>query len=288
MVEYKTPSRTVFVILNTIALVLLCAIFVLPYLIVLSTSVSDEKLIMAQGYAIFPRGFTFYAYKFMFSKNLPILNSLGNSVLMVLASVVLTTLTCTLYAYALQHRKLKGRKFFNLYLVFTMLFSGGLIPTYLVVMFFFEDSLWSCIIPGMMAAYYTFLLRNYFVTVPQSISEAAELDGAGDFRVLFSIYLPLSSPVIATVALFVAVSQWNSYVGPMLYIDSVSQYPIQLTLQKLLNDIDSMINIGSTAIVPTESLKMAAVVVATLPIILVYPFLQKYFINGMIIGGVKE
>ena len=169
-----------------------------------------------------------------------------------------------------------------------MLFSGGLVPSYLVVTYFFDDSLWSLIIPGMMAAYYTFLLRNYFLTIPVSLAEAADMDGATDFQVLFMIYIPLSIPVIVTVAMFVVVSQWNSYIGPMLYIDSMEKFPLQLTLQKLLDNVENMVSVGNTDIIPTESLKMAAIVTSTVPILCIYPLMQRFFINGMILGGVKE
>ena len=169
-----------------------------------------------------------------------------------------------------------------------MLFSGGLIPTYLVVTRFFEDSLWSLIIPSMMAAYYVFLLRNYFLSLPVSLAEAAELDGAGHFTVLFRIYMPLSVPVIVTVAMYMVVLQWNNYVGPMLYIESVDKYPLQLTLQKLLDNVENMVSAGNNEIIPTESLKMAAIVISTVPVLCVYPLVQRFFINGMMIGGVKE
>ena len=288
MVSTRSRGQKVFNVCNIIALILLSAIFILPYIIVISSSLTDEMTLIVNGYSVLPKNVTLYAYQFMFSKNLPILGSLWNSVKLVLISTVLCTTTCMLYAYALQHRSLKFRKFFNLYVVITMLFGGGLVPYYLVVSYFFEDSIWALIIPGLMAAWYTFLIRNYFVTIPVSLCEAAEIDGARHFRILFSVYVPLSTPVIATIALFVAVSQWNSYSGPMLFIDSSEKYPIQLTLQKLLDNVENMVSVGNTDMVPTESVKMAAIVVATLPIICVYPFLQRFFINGMILGGVKE
>lgn len=284
----RSNGQKVFNVFNILFLLLGCCIFLAPYIIVLSASITDEITLIANGYSLLPKNITFYAYEFMFSKNLPILNSMLNTLKIVLGSLVLCTLTCTLYAYALQHPALKGRKFFNLYIVFTMLFSGGLVPSYLVVTYFFDDSLWSLVIPGMMAAYYTFLLRNYFVTIPISLAEAAEIDGARDFSVLFMVYIPLSVPVIVTVAMFVVVSQWNSYIGPMLYIDSIENFPLQLTLQKLLDNVENMVSVGNTDIIPTESLKMAAIVVSTVPIICIYPLMQRFFINGMILGGVKE
>lgn len=288
MLNQKTKAQKAFNIFNIAALTLGCIIFVVPYIIVISSSFSDEIALISNGYSLIPKKFSLYAYKFLFSKNLPIVQSIGNTLFVVIISTILTTLTCTLYGYALQHPALKLRKFFNLFIVFTMLFSGGLIPTYLVVTRFFEDSLWSLIIPSMMAAYYVFLLRNYFLSLPVSLAEAAELDGAGHFTVLFRIYMPLSVPVIVTVAMYMVVLQWNNYVGPMLYIESVDKYPLQLTLQKLLDNVENMVSAGNNEIIPTESLKMAAIVISTVPVLCVYPFVQRFFINGMMIGGVKE
>jgi len=288
MIKTKSKSKKVFDTVNITLLILASVIFIYPYILVIMSSFTDELSLVAQGYSITPAKLSFYAYNYMFSRNLPILRSLWNSFILVIVSTVITTSTCLLYAYALQHRKLKFKKFFNIYVVITMLFSGGLVPYFLTVSYFFEDSLWALIIPSAMAAYYTFLIRNYFYTIPVSLAEAAEIDGARNFTILFMIYIPLSTPVIATIALFCAVSQWNSYVGPMLFIDSVDKYPIQLTLQKLLDNVENMISAGATGIVPTESVKMAAIVVATVPIIILYPFMQKFFINGMVLGGVKE
>lgn len=288
MLNQKTKAQKAFNIFNIAALTLGCIIFVVPYIIVISSSFSDEIALISNGYSLIPKKFSLYAYKFLFNKNLPIVQSIGNTLFVVIISTILTTLTCTLYGYALQHPALKLRKFFNLFIVFTMLFSGGLIPTYLVVTRFFEDSLWSLIIPSMMAAYYVFLLRNYFLSLPVSLAEAAELDGAGHFTVLFRIYMPLSVPVIVTVAMYMVVLQWNNYVGPMLYIESVDKYPLQLTLQKLLDNVENMVSAGNNEIIPTESLKMAAIVISTVPVLCVYPLVQRFFINGMMIGGVKE
>lgn len=281
-------SRKVFIIFNTCAIILLSVIFLYPYLLVFMSSFTAETFLLKDGYGILPGKFSLEAYKFIFSNNFPVLKSLLNSAIITFISIAVTTTTCLFYAYALSHRKLKGKTFFNVFVVITMLFGGGLVPYYLVVSELFYDSFAALIIPSAMAAWYTFLIRNYFITIPTSLAEAAEIDGAGHFRVAVIIYIPLSAPVLATVALFVAVAQWNNYVGPMLFIDTVDKYPIQLTLQKILENVENMVPSGGNLLVPTESVKMASVVVATLPIIIAYPFLQRFFINGMILGGVKE
>ena len=173
-------------------------------------------------------------------------------------------------------------------MIFTMLFSGGLIPYYLVVSAFFDDSLLAIIIPGAMAAYYTILIRNFFLSIPDSFEDAAKIDGAGNFRILLTIFVPLSTPVLATIVLFAAVSNWNNWVGPMLFITSPWKYPIQYLIQQLLVDVNGIYSNASSTIIPSQTLKYAAVVLGSMPIIILYPFLQRYFINGMIIGGLKE
>lgn len=283
-----SKARMTFVVINSTLLVLLSVVFLYPYLLVISASFTDEIMLISNGFSLIPEKLSVEAYRFIFEKDLPVLQSLWNSILVTVSATVLSTLVCMLYAFALQHKKTKGKKFFNVYLVITMLFSGGLVPYYLTVSYFFQDSLLAIIIPGAMAAWYTFLIRNYFYTIPVSLSEAAEMDGAREYRILFMIYMPLSKPVIATILLFCAVSNWNSYTGPMMFIESESKYTIQLTIQLLLDNIESIITPGVGEIIPTQSVKMASVILATLPIICIYPFLQKYFITGMILGGVKE
>lgn len=289
MVENKTIGRKVFNITDIVLMCLFSVIFIYPYLLVIGSSFTSETSLLVNGYQLIPNDFSAYAYEFIFSSKLPFLQAYWNTIWVTAVSVVLTTSVCFLYAYALQHPKLKGKKFFNLYLVVTLLFSGGLVPNYLIVTTFFKDSLWSIIIPGLIAAWYTFLIRNYMVTISRSLSEAAEMDGAGQFTILTRIYVPLSKPIIATICLFVAVSQWNSYTGPLLYLESENNYTLQLVVNKMSDLMANLSQNNTTGrIIPAESGQMAAVVVSTLPIICLYPFLQKYFITGITLGGVKE
>ena len=215
--------------------------------------------------------------------------SIWNSVKMTVIGTAITTFTCLITAYPVSKKYLVGRRGIMVYIIFTMLFGGGLIPSYLLVSSIFPDSMWAIIIPGALAPYYLILIRNYFMSIPDSLEEAATLDCASNMRIFLTISLPLSTPVIATIVLCCAVSIWINWFGPMLYITSKDKYPIQYMIQQLLNAVDSMLGgSSSTGIIPSESVKMAAVVTASLPIIIVYPFLQKYFINGMMMGSVKE
>lgn len=288
--NYKlTKGRIAFNIFNITFLSVLTLTFLIPYIYIISGSLTDEIALIKNGYKLFPSKLSFYAYKFIFDSDPYLLNSIKNSIILTLVGTLVTITVCILYAYPLSKAYLKGNKFFSLFMIFTMLFSGGLIPYYLVVTTFFTDSIWAIIIPGAMAPYYTILLRNFFYTIPSSLEEAAKIDGASNFKILIRIFLPLSLPVIATVVLFAAVSNWNNWVGPMLFLSSKEKYPIQYLIQQLLTNITSIYGgAGGGGILPTESVKFAAVILGSMPIIIIYPFLQKYFINGLIIGGVKE
>lgn len=283
-----TKSYQIFRVFNVLGLLILSFVFVLPFWIVVTGSFTDNLTLITNGYSLGISKFSLDGFKFVFSDRLPIIRGLWNSVKITVLSVVFTTFISLLYAYPLSKPNLKGRKFFNVYLIITMLFSGGLIPGYLTITTLFPDSIWSLIIPGGIAAWYVFLIRNYFNTIPSSLGEAATIDGAGEFIVFLKIYLPLSKPVIAVVALYVAVNAWNGYVAPMFYLESVEKFPVALMVKKLLDNVGNLVTNSDVSKVPTETVKMSSVVVSTLPIIIVYPFLQKYFINGMMIGGVKE
>ena len=283
-----TKSRIAFNIFNYTALVVLSLIFIVPYIYIISASFSDEIAFVKNGFTFLPVKWSLEAYHFLLTTDDQMLRSIGNSLILTIGGTLVTTFVSMLYAYPLSKKYLRGRKFFSLYMIFTMLFSGGLIPYYLTVSEFFDDSLLAIIIPGAMAGYYAILMRNYFMSLPSSLEEAAKIDGATDFQVLVKIYVPLSLPVIVTVALFAAVSNWNNFVGPMLFITSREKYPLQYLIQMLLDDVSGIYAAASDAIIPQQTLKYAAVILGSMPMILLYPFLQKFYINGMVMGGVKE
>lgn len=283
-----SKSRIVFNIINYTALVLLSLMFVVPYIYIISASFSDEITFVKEGFTLLPKKWSVEAYRFLLTTDSQMLRSIANSLILTIGGTLVTTIVSMLYAYPLSRKYLRGRKFFSLYMIFTMLFSGGLIPYFLTVSKFFDDSLLDIIIPGAMAPYYAILMRNYFLSIPDSLEEAAKLDGASDFQILFKIYVPLSKAVIVTVALFAAVSLWNNFVGPMLFITSPEKYPLQYLIQQLLDDVSGIYAGASDVIIPQQTLKYAAVILGSLPMILLYPLLQKFYINGMVMGGVKE
>jgi len=282
-----SKGRIAFNICNYIILALLTIVFVVPYMYVLSTSFSNEYVFYEVGFKLLPQKWSLDAYKFLLTYDNQMLTSVWNSVLVTVGGTFLTTLVSMLYAYPLSKKYLRGNKVFALIMIFTMLFSGGLIPYYFVVTSIFKtESLWMLIIPNCMAPYYAILIRNFFIGIPDSLEEACKIDGGNDFLILFSIYLPLSMPVIATVMLFAAVSKWNDYMSALLFITDKSKYPLQYFIQMILDSPEHIY--ASNASIPTQTLKYAAVVFGSLPMIILYPFLQKFYINGMVMGSVKE
>lgn len=285
----KSKSDKILNVVNITIISLLSLTFILPVMFILSTSVSTSNSFARYGYTLLPKVIDFYAYKYVLFSNSLFLKSVGNSIFVTITGVFLMVANCSLYAFALVQKDFVGKKFFSLYAVFTMLFAGGTIPYYLVVTGIgLENSLWAIILPGSISAWNILLMRNFFSSIPPSLTEAAQLDGASHLQVLIKVILPTSFPVIATVILFTSVGFWNNWFGPLLFIDKEhrSIAPIQSILREMLEDVASVVGINSD--LPTEAIKNATVVVATLPIVLVYPFLQKYFINGIMLGSVKE
>lgn len=281
-----SKGRITFNIINYTLLALLTLVFVIPYMFVLSTSLSNEYAFIKHGFTLLPVVWSIDAYKFLLTYDTQLLGAVFNSIIVTITGTFLVTLVSMLYAYPLSKKYLRFNKFFSILMIFTMLFSGGLIPYFLVVSSLFDDSLLALIIPNCMAPYYAILIRNFFIGIPDSLEEACKIDGGNDFLILFRIYFPLSMPVIATVMLFAAVSKWNDYISALLFITSKEKYPLQYFIQMVLDNPTDIY--ASTTDLPRQTIKYAAVVLGSLPMILLYPFLQKYYINGMVMGSVKE
>ena len=284
----KSKGEKVFNVFNIILMCLLSLVFILPYWMILISSLTDELALIRNGYGLWTNDFSFEAYRYIFTTNPLMIRSILNSIFIAVVGAILTLVVSMLYAYPLSRRSTKGKRFFSVYSVITMLFGGGLIPTFLVVSTFFDDSLLAIIVPQAMSAWYAILLKNYYMSLPESLEEAARLDGAGHYTIMFRIYVPLSMPINASILLFTAVSLWNNYTSPMIYLTTKEKFPVQYLVQQIMTSLDSIYGGTSTGVTPAQSVKMASIVVASLPIIIVYPFLQKYFINGTIVGGVKE
>ena len=268
--------------------VLLC---LLPMMNVVAMSFSSSTAILMSRVGLWPVEPTLLAYRGILSDE-TMVQSLFFTIALTLTYTTIAMLLTTFAAYAFTKQRLKGRKLFLILIVITMYFSGGIIPDYLLVRDLgMIDSFWALVFPGAMSAYNMIVLRTFFAGLPESFEESAIMDGANEIQVLFRIVIPLSMPVLATIALFYGVGKWNSFMDALFYINSRSKQPIQLRLYQIIMqsaaiEMSSLEGAVSQAALP-ESVKPACIVFATVPIMLAYPWLQRYFIKGVMIGGIK-
>ncbi|GBG08410.1 sugar ABC transporter permease [Paenibacillus agaridevorans] len=290
--EKRTFSGTLFDSINYLVLAGLMLLTIYPILYVFLASVSEPSEILSHSGLLWkPLGFTLLAYQKVF-ENPMILTGYINTITYVVVGLGINLLLTSLGAYGLSRRQLKYRKQITLFIIFTMFFSGGLIPFYLVVKGIgLNNTLWALVLPAAVSTFNLMIMRTSFEAIPASLEESARIDGANDVVILFRIILPLSLPVIAVMTLYYGVSHWNSWFNAMIFLADRSQYPLQLILREILiqNDTSAMtagLDVGQTNIVG-ETIKYATIMVATVPILLVYPFLQKYFVKGALVGAVK-
>lgn len=263
----------------------------LPFANVLSKSVSEEWAVVSGKVGIFPVGFQLHTMAYVVTSNQFIrsfLISVGITVVGTLLSILVTAIT----AYPLSKRQLPGISFIMVLFIFTMMFNGGIIPNYLLMKNLgLINSLWSIILPAIVSVFNLLVIKSYYESLPEALEESAKMEGARTFTILFRIILPLSGPVLATIALFYAVHYWNDFFNPMLYINDPSLKPLQLYLRDIVMDADSSSamnkSVDDLMNVSPEGVRAATVIASTIPILLVYPFLQKYFIKGVLIGSVK-
>ncbi len=270
--------------------VLLIAICLLPMLNILARSLSSSTALVRNEVLLWPVGLNLSAYESVL-KDVRYTQSLGWTAMLTVICMVWSMFMTVICAYPLTYDNLKGRKFFNTLIILTMYFSAGTIPNYLLLkdLGLLNNPL-VLIIPNCLSVFNMIIMRSFFYNIPDSLRESAELDGAGPIRILISIYLPLSTSVLATLTLFYAVGRWNGFSDALMFMNKREYFPIQLLLYNILNSISSVevaTQEGITTPGIAETLRMTAVMVATIPIILVYPFLQKYFIAGVTIGAVK-
>ena len=278
--------------LNEFVLILITLITFYPLYYVLITSISNGMMVMQGKVRLYPIGVTFDSYKSITSDP-QLFRSLWNSVLYTVVGTLINIIMSCLCAFPLSRRTFSGKKFFTGMIVVTMFFSGGMIPSYLVVKELgLMDTMWAIVLPVAINTYNMIIIRTSIQSLPESLFESAQLDGANDFTILFRIALPLSKAVLATMVLFYSVSHWNSYFSAMLYLDSKDKYPLQIILRnKLISGLfseEASQSGGSTSFTVTDSTLRAAVIMfTTLPILVVYPFVQKYFVKGVMIGSLK-
>ncbi|MBD7968606.1 carbohydrate ABC transporter permease [Paenibacillus gallinarum] len=290
MVEDRTLSGRLFVAVNYTLLTIIALVTVLPFIHVVAGSFTTNAEIAAKKFVLIPTVWSLEAYRFIFSTD-TIFRALSVSIGVTVIGTLISMFVTSLMAYGLSRRDLDGRNLIMFLVVFTMLFSGGMIPTFLVVKELgLIDSYAALILPSTIGAFNMIILKNFFQNIPEGLEESAKIDGCNDFGILFRIVLPLSMPAIATISLFYAVTYWNTYLSAILYLNDSQMWPIQVLLRQIVvlaSGMDHSSTLDSVVPPPDQSVKMAVIVVATLPILLVYPFLQKHFAKGAMLGSIK-
>ena len=290
----KTPARRAFNVVNILFFVLCSAVCLVPIIYILSMSLSSSTAVSAGKVTLFPVEFTLKSYEYVLQKK-EFWSAFIISIERVLLGVGINMLMVILAAFPLSKQKkdFSSRTFFVWFFMITMLFSGGMIPTFMIVKYtWLLNSIWSLILPGAVPVFNMVLLMNFFKAVPRELEESAFIDGAGYFRILFKIYIPISLPAIATLVVFTMVSHWNSWFDGMIYMSDARNYPLQTYLQSILVSTNTKLMTKAQAellrLISGRTLKAAQGCIAMIPILLVYPFLQKYFVAGMTLGSVKE
>ncbi|MEK8130331.1 carbohydrate ABC transporter permease [Paenibacillus filicis] len=293
MVHDRSWGSRLFDGLNIVLLGLFALITIVPFIYIVAGSFATQKELLEKGFILFPTEFSLSAYEFIFSTS-TLMRSMGVTIFITIVGTLINIVFTCLMAYPLARKDLDYRKPIQIMVIFTMLFSGGMIPTFLVVkQLGFIDTYWSLLLPGAISAFNLIIMRSFFQQLPDGLEESAKIDGASDPGILWKIVIPLSLPAIATFSLFYAVGHWNTFFNAVLYINDSTMWPIQVLLRQIVI-LSEGGGLGDSAALdasfvqpPEQTVKMAVIVVSTLPILLVYPFLQKHFAKGALMGSVK-
>ncbi len=280
-----------------IVLILLCIFCLFPFLILISSSITSEMTLVREGYSILPKNIDFSAYKYLLTSSDDIIRGYIITICVTVIGTVANLTLTILLAYPLSRRDLPHRNVFAFIVFFTMLFHGGIVPSYIMWSKYFHitNTYAALIIPNlMMGAYYVIMVRTYFQSnIPEAVLEAGRIDGAGEMRILGQIVLPMSKPIIATMVLLVGLVYWNDWTNGLYYINKDKYYSIQVLLNRMLQDVQFLMSSASSDSselakdIPSVALKMAVAVMGALPVLCVYPFFQKYFVKGIVVGAVK-
>ena len=280
-------------------LIILCLSVIIPFLLIFMSSITEETTLIRNGYRFWPKNFSLEAYEYIFRSSNSLVRSYLVSLFITVVGTVLGLIIATLFAYPLSRPEFKARNIFSFLVFFTMLFNGGLVSSYLLWTRYLnvKNTIWALIFPGLlMNAFNVILMKNYFKSnIPNELLEAARIDGAGEFKIFTRIVVPLSSPILATVGLFVAIAYWNDWQNGLYYITKRTDlFSLQNYLNRMLTDIQFLNSSANKAaaftqgvVMPATSVKMALAVVGVVPIMILYPFFQKYFVKGITIGAVK-
>lgn len=294
----KINSAKIFHVAAFLILLILAIVCILPIILIVVASFTDETTLLADGYRFFPKKYGLEAYVYLWKQSVMMFRAYKISISVTVIGTLISLVLSTMFAYPLSRKDFKYRNFFSFFVFFTMLFSGGIVPSYMMWTKFFhiKDTIWALIIPSyLMNAFNILLIRNYYTNnIPDALIEAARIDGASEFLTFRRVIIPLSVPVIATVGLFTGLAYWNDWINGLYYINDPSLYSIQNLLIRLMNNIQYLnsgaaagVVSGGTSTLPSTSVRMAIAVVGVIPVVIAYPFLQKYLIRGTVIGAVK-
>ena len=295
----KLNSEKIFRSFAFVVLLILAIVCILPIILIIVASFTDETTLLANGYRFFPQKYGLEAYVYLLKQSVMMLRAYKISILVTVIGTLASLVLSTTFAYPLSRKDFKYRNIFSFLVFFTMLFSGGIVPSYMMWTKFFhiKDTILALIIPSyLMNAFNILLIRNYYSNnIPDALVEAARIDGASEFLTFRRVIVPLSVPVIATVGLFTGLAYWNDWINGLYYINDPGLYSIQNLLIRLMNNIQylnsgaaaGIVSGGTTGALPSTSVRMAIAVVGVIPVVAAYPFLQKYLIRGTVIGAVK-
>ena len=295
----KSKDIKAFNILSYTLIALVALICLIPFLMVIIGSFTEEKEIIANGFSFFPKELSLEAYKTALKEPMAILRAYGVTASLTVIGTAIGLFIVAMTAYVLQRKDFKWRNKVSFFFYFTTLFSGGLVPWYILMVKYLglKDSYLSLLLPPLLSVFNIIIMKSYMSGIPQALTESAKIDGAGDFTIFIKVILPLVKPALATIGMFIALGYWNDWYNSMLFINNENLYSLQYYLYKIVNNIEAYktilaqagggASLGSAISMPSESLKMALTIIVTGPIILVYPFIQKYFVSGVTIGAVK-
>ncbi|QNK56359.1 MULTISPECIES: carbohydrate ABC transporter permease [Paenibacillus] len=277
--------------------IVLSMLIVAPFILIVSVSLTDESALASFGYSFLPSRFSTLAYEYLLQTPMVILRAYGNTLFITLAGTLLSILLTSIIGYVISRRDYALRSPLTVFVFIPMMFSGGLVPFYILVTQYLhlKNSLWAIILPGLLSPFYVLIMKGFMSKIPYEIIESAKMDGAGEWRIFFRIILPLSTPALATLGLFIAFNYWNEWFNALLFIDDDRRVPLQLLLVRIMNTLDFLRNnseyIQGLGIdmsqFPNESVRMALVVMVAGPMMFVFPFFQRYFVQGMTVGSLK-
>ena len=295
----KSKDIKAFNIISYTVISIVALVCLIPFLMVIIGSFTAESEIVANGFSFFPKELSIEAYKTALKEPIAILKAYGVTASLTVIGTAIGLFIVAMTAYVLQRKDFKWRNKVSFFFYFTTLFSGGLVPWYIFMVKYLglKDSYLSLLLPPMLSVFNIIIMKSYMGGIPQALTESAKIDGAGDFTIFVKIILPLAKPALATIGMMIALGYWNDWYNSMLFINNENLYSLQYYLYKIVNNIEAYktilaqagggTSLGSTINMPSESLKMALTIIVTGPIILVYPFIQKYFVSGVTIGAVK-